>query len=235
MAKRIPILLIAMLAVLAASMAPAQDQRPTPAETPATPVQDRAGESQAPAPLAEADQRVAGWTSVLDGLAQSLGREGTNDEQLSTISADVGRIVEEATQAAALLTPQVKALQDQLQQLGPPPGEGEPPESEALAAKRAALQAELAEADGVLKRTRLVAVRASQIRSEILSTRRDRFVRSLTKRSPDLFTSTFWLDTASGLPTYLGSFGLVLRESASAELRRMQQSPIGFLFFVLQI
>ena len=168
-------------------------------------------------------------------MQQALARKGVTDDQLAGFSTDAADIVGKAGGIVSNLTPRVTALKQQIDELGPPPGKGEPPEAEAVAANRAALQKDYAEADGLLKRVRLTEVRAGQVESDILAKRRDRFVRSLTKRSPTLFSPTFWQDAQSGAAIYFRSLGLLISDAIAVAGERMTTSPLALLSLFVQL
>ncbi|GIL01460.1 MAG: mechanosensitive ion channel protein MscS [Alphaproteobacteria bacterium] len=180
-------------------------------------------------------QSVEGWSRVLDGLQQALNREGVTDAELARISEEAGRISHQAAALVGRLSPGVREIQQQIDQLGPAPANGDAPEGEAVAARRKALQAALAAADGPLREARLTIVRADQINSAALSKRRDRFVRSLTERSRSILDPVLWRDGTAGLPRFLRSLRLVLTESATASAQRIAATPAALLLLLAQI
>jgi small-conductance mechanosensitive channel len=81
------------------------------------------------------------------------------------------------------LRPRLTEIKARIDQLGPPPAEGEPAEPEALAAERARLAEERATINALTGRAETVSVRASEIGDAISALRRDLFARTLFKRT----------------------------------------------------
>jgi len=132
------------------------------------------------------------WNSTLEAADRSLGKSELTDERLEEIRAEVGRLRLEATAAVEAAGPEAQAIRDELQALGPPPGEGQPPEAASLAAKRKAIGEILAVTEGAIKETELIVTRADRILGQSAALRRVRLTERLLARGPSPLTRAVW-------------------------------------------
>ncbi len=168
-----------------------------------------------PAAQSVEPKKAASWSGVLDSTVQALSREGLTSEELDKHFKEAGRIIGETNAKILEVQPEVNQLSQQLEEIGPGPGEGEPAEAADISARRDLLNKQFAEADGKLKEAKLALVRAQQIQKSIASNRRARFVRALTARSGDPVDTTFWGRFLSGFKGFSRSFGLLFKDSFS--------------------
>lgn len=168
---------------------------------------------------------IRGWNVILDSTQQALAREGLTDAQLAELTGEASAIENEALAIATELVPQVDALKEQLEQLGPPPGEGEGQEAPEVTERRTTLDERRAELEGILKEARLVVVRARQLEGEAIAKRHNRFLRSLTERAANIVEPGFWRDAAAGTAAYWRSVTLLMRDSMWVTTRRIPDSP----------
>ena len=192
---------------------------PTFAQAQSTEETQEASEARPPA------EAIRGWNAILDSTQQALAREGLSDAELAELTSQANTIENEALAVATELVPQVAALEEQLEQLGPPPGEGEGQEAPEVTERRSALDDRRAELEGNLKEARLVVVRARQLEGDAIAKRHDRFLRSLTERTANIVDPGFWRDAAAGTLAYWRSLTLLVRDSAWATGRQLSDSP----------
>ncbi len=236
--RTLPALVILLCIAFATTGQPpafAQELQTSPqpvAEAPSSPAQ---GAEPAQDGTVDAATKIAGWNRILDGIAQALDREGVTNGQLGEFSDEAVRISREAAALIATLQPRVEEVRKQIDQLGPPPEDGAPAESAAVADNRKALGETLAAVDDPVRQARLVVVRADQINAASLTKRRDRFLRQLTERTLSIIDPAFWRESAAGVPSSLRSLGLHVRESMSASVNRARQAPGAFMALLAQL
>ena len=119
--------------------------------------------------------------------------------------------------------PRLAEINARIEQLGPPPAEGQPPEPDIVTAERQALIAEKAEINAVLGLPKHLSIRVNGLIDQIAELRRELFRHVLTKRYAltDAFGSALGVDVQAECAELLPD-GLVL-----AALRRPVQVPVG--------
>jgi len=220
-----------------------QDATPAPEQQP--PEQPAASQPAVTAPglpaaIGPADKRLPGeraddWKVELDNMDLALDREGVSEDQLSAIRARAERIVEEASRVLATLQPQINEIRTRLNQLGPAPAEGEPPEAEEISARRAAETATLGAVDAAAKKVRLTIVQAEEIIRDVASLRRDRFAQSLLVRNRSIVDPSLWIDGIEAVPTVTRSFGYLLADSWSVFTQQISARSVGILLGALMV
>lgn len=201
----------------AGSATPAPDAAPAEAATPGPPPPD-AGLSPELQPLRE---EVDGWTVELDSMILAVQRPGLRDDQLTALRSRAEEIIGLANGMVMRLQPMLAASRARLDQLGPAPGEGDPPESEQIAAVRAAQTRTVADIDAILKQARLNIVQAEQVIRDVASIRRDRFATALTTRSQSVLNPQLWYDAVAASPRVLRSLRLLIVDSWSVATTRI--------------
>ncbi len=157
--------------------------------------------------------QIANWRGILLSNEQALARNGMSDDDLLQKVAETSAVRLKAIELELIIAPQVKQIQDQLDQLGPVPKEGEPAESDAISIKRKELGTIFSTLDGELKASRLIIVRASQIETLITNKRRQIFVTQLSQRSKSFFDIQLWQNFWKGTDGFLRRFNLLITES----------------------
>ncbi len=155
-----------------------------------------------PAPAASAAtpaQTLNQLGSRLDALKAQLG-----DKDANTPIADLRNgaltVQDQASQLAASLTPQMAALQAQLNVLGPPPAKGMPAEAPQVAAQRRQLDRAQAAIDAQIKQAQLLNQGALQLAAQLTGLRNDQFQARLASRTATPFSQAFWADPARSFP-----------------------------------
>ncbi|MEJ8570272.1 DUF3772 domain-containing protein [Microbaculum marinum] len=203
-----------------------------PAE-PGSTTPDTAPSASPAAPLpvgrSAAGELADAWKVELDNMALAIDRESISEDQLSRQRARAEEVIEDARRLESELAPEVAAIQDRLNQLGPAPAEGEPPEAPDIAERRAAESAALARADTALKKVRIAIVQAEQVIRDTASLRRARFTRSLTVQSQSVLNPNLWLEGIQALPRVSRSFGILFDDSWSIAARNVNTQAILIL------
>jgi potassium-dependent mechanosensitive channel len=197
----------------AAAQAPAQpaaeSQPPAAAkdaatQTPATPAQPPVPPAPAPPPavqLPEDLQRpISSLQTRMEQLEQQVSRENLSDDQLLSLREDVDNANREAQRIADSIRPKLNEVQSQIDKLGKPPEQGQPPEAQEVATERARLDALKSSFDGGVKTTDVVGVRAGNITQRIQEMRQALFTRQLLRRSQSPLMPTIWRQVANELP-----------------------------------
>lgn len=135
------------------------------------------------------DSLVAEQQAVLDGLKkridtleQSIAAWSDDDSKLVEIRLQFDDIGSALLQSGLTFRPRLAEIKAKLEELGPPPAEGQPPEPEIVTNERQALTAEKAEINAVLGTAESLSVRVNGLIDRIAVLRRELFARLLTHR-----------------------------------------------------
>ena len=147
------------------------------------------------------EEKSAHWSLLLDLVTAELDKSQTNPAIVEALRPQIETLQREAAVAAAAAETDTAAIQQLLDALGPPPPEGEPPESATVAAERAVLEEHRIEREGHLKQAELILTRARQVMKRIAETRRERSARQLLERGPSPLS---WTVLSNAGPHALG-------------------------------
>ncbi len=217
------LLMLALLAALLATALPAFAQsapetsataESAPAETtpaaPAAPPTAKPGEEAFEADL----QR---WNRVLDRVEEQLKAEDLSLAILGELEATVDGVRGQASAARAPLQTEVDRIGALGAALGPPPKEGEPPETEDVAAQRRDLTRLLDLPQGQLKKLDVLVQGANLLANRIAETEGAILAAQLMVRTPSLFSSKTWSTAAT-------EFGAMGRRIATSP-KRWSETP----------
>lgn len=183
--------------------------------------------------------QVKDWQALLDRYEKTLAKGDLDDDRLVEIRTELASLRLEARSAADLAQPLVQATRDELAALGPPPGEGEPPEAAGIAAKRKAISERLANMEGSLKEADLVITRADGLTERLQALRRSRFTERVLTRGPSPLSPSVWRkgvqEMAEAATALRQDFAAWLAgDGTAANLRQMRwQLPLAVLTAVL--
>ncbi len=161
----------------------------------------------------QSDSDPLAWKRILDTTEQAISRQGVTDQELDRLFDETVGLRLEANAEAQEAQAQVNQIQQQLDELGPPPAEGQPAETEQAQLQRKTLNENFANADAELKQARLAEVRSRQLQKDIADLRHKRFVQSISVRDDGLTTPKFWVDFVSGFKGFSRSMKLLLVDS----------------------
>jgi len=202
----------------------AQTQPADPAEKQAQPDGDTARETQ-PAPKTKApplsnrphdadlSSEMTAAIETLDKVEATLTRENLDAATLDKLRQDVEQAGGELTALIQKVRPQLELLRNQLEKLGEAPGEGQPPEPEAIAGERASLQSQVNNLDATVKAAEAQRVRANQLSDRIQSRRRALFTSQLFERTTTPLSLSLWQDAIAQVETGWRRFTLLLADS----------------------
>lgn len=121
-------------------------------------------------------------TATIDELEKKVAASAEDDARLVELRAQLESLSEELLKAGLAFRPRLAEINTRLEQLGPAPGEGQPPEPDIVAGERHNLISEKAEINVLLGIAENLSVRAKRLIDSIADMRRDLFARLLTKR-----------------------------------------------------
>jgi small-conductance mechanosensitive channel len=170
------------------------------------------------------------WIDNLDTIEDLIESDQAADPQMAeAVKALIQEIITEAKLNLARERKRSGPLRAQMRTLGPGPAEGEPPESEELAAIRRQLTERLSEVEGRIKATELAISKAKILLGRITGTVRAEFSQVLD-RSPSLFSSENWRAADEGLQTIAATFARAPGEwwrGATSRYRALQLAMLG--------
>lgn len=156
-----------------------------------------------PAVTAEAVQtareRIEAMRSALNSLEGSLSVQGLRANDLDDLKGQLDPIRREAQQRLDDLGPRLSSTKTRLQELGPVPAAGAPPEEPTAAAAREQLNAQIATIDAALKQYVALTSRADQLSDQIAGRRRSLFADQLFDRSNSVLDPELWAAAATAL------------------------------------
>jgi len=163
--------------------------------------------------------------AVMDGLRQ---RTDQLEKQIAANSEDDARLVDtrlqleetarQLLQSSVAFRPRLTEINGRLDQLGPAPAEGQPPEPDLVARERQALVAEKAEINAALGAAEDQSIRINALITRITEMRRDLFSRLLTRR----------YDIGTALAGEVA-------EAAESEARQLYRIVSSWVRFVAQV
>jgi len=134
--------------------------------------------------IAEQRGELDALKAKLDDEAARIEAARDDDAALVEIRLELTEIAGAVLQSGVAFRPRVAEINAKLEQLGPPPADGQPPEPDIVTSERSALTAEKAEINAVLGVAEGLSVRVDNLVERIGVLRRDLFARLLTQRYP---------------------------------------------------
>jgi small-conductance mechanosensitive channel len=161
----------------------------------------RAAKGQ-PKEVAEADPVLDKISAALKQIESRLDRHDLTDSDLEALRHQLDPVSVQTGEVVDRLAPMLEGIKARLDELGPAPkADGEaPPESAEVTAERTAQQKLYSDTDELLKRARMLAVAADQMRATITAQRRALFTRSLFARAESLGNPMLWVEVWHELP-----------------------------------
>ncbi|VTZ49583.1 MscS Mechanosensitive ion channel [Methylocella tundrae] len=208
---------LGIMTLLAMTPTRAQTQAPppaTPAPAKAAPAQPAA--TAAPAPdLARLADTLDKANAALNNISTGLERHNQSDSDLAGARQQIGPIADSVNTVTERITPRIAEIKARLDQLGAPPDDKSPPENPAVTEERTAQQQSFSNADELLKRAKLLSVRAEQMKTDISARRRALFTRSLFQRSTSIANAKLWTDVWREAPGNIEDIGSLFSDWAS--------------------
>ncbi len=195
------------------------DEVPTSVEE-STPAEDAAVEIAAPADALQLNEAVRQRIDAIENQSKqiqaALQRENLDDKQLSDLRSKITALREEAQDISLSLSPHVQAVQQRLEQLGAPPGEGETPEAPEVTKEREQQAALLTEISGAVTRTKLLVLTAGQTATVIAERRRTFYSDRIFERRFSILDLTLWENFSEAVPVAIARFNLLISDWAGS-------------------
>ncbi len=160
------------------------------------------------APVSATQEEVAAKVDQLSAdlgdLEKSLETEKPNQAALDAMHQKIAPIVAESASIVDRLAPRLAALKTRVDQLGPKPDAKAPAESPEVTKDRATAQAQFDAAGELLKRAKLLAVKAVQTDHYIGVRQRAEFNHNLFQRETSIANPALWFGVMGETPTNLG-------------------------------
>jgi len=172
--------------------------------------------AQAAAPPVDIGARIDQLAATLANVEKNLKTTKPGQAALDEMRQTVKPIAGESQALVDRLTPGIAALKARLDQLGPPPAANAPAEPPELVKQRAAAQTAYDNADGLLKRAKLLATEAEQDDNFLSLRQRAVFNRDLFQRETSLLSPPLWFDAVSETPDTLHQIVQIAEDWAGA-------------------
>ena len=130
--------------------------------------------------------------NAISALGLQVEQMRASEDGLSLRRGEVEALQSDTEKAAGAVQPLIEAVRVQLEKLGPPPKDKEPPEAREVAAERARLSGQLSAFDGALKSAELVKVKARQLTARIQELRHGLFAEHLFERTESPLLPGIW-------------------------------------------
>lgn len=125
---------------------------------------------------------IAGLARKSEDLERRIEANATDDSRLVEIRLQLEELGANLLSNAVAFRPRLSEINARIEQLGPPPAEGQPPEPDVVSQERQALTAEKAGINAVLGQAESLSIRVNGLIERIGTMRRDLFQNLLTRR-----------------------------------------------------
>ncbi len=171
---------------------------------------------------------VKEWNALLDRAEKTLSKPEVTDDQLDRLRADLVDTRVESRSSAEQASSELELMREDLNALGPLPAEGAPPEPEAVAAQRKAINERIAVIEGQRRETELVAARTERLLNTIAELRRVRFTERILAHGPSPLSPAVWQKAWSELADDVSGVQQGFRDSVSAGTLGQQLEALGW-------
>ncbi|TIX26783.1 mechanosensitive ion channel family protein [Mesorhizobium sp.] len=154
------------------------------------------GLGQAPAGLVADQQKIIqALTAKTDNFEKQIQQDAEEDSSLVDIRLQLEELSRQSLTSALAFRTRLGEINSRLEQLGPAPAAGQPPEPDIVSGERQALTSEKAEINAVISQAQSLSIRISGLIDKIGNMRSELFRNLLTKRyvlsdalSPQVFS-----------------------------------------------
>ena len=151
---------------------------------------------------------VAGWQKMLDDVEQRLEISEVSGSGRALLRGQMEYVLEEARKAAGEARAKAVSVNDLLEALGPPPGEGEAAELQEVAKQRRQLNEQLKILEGREKQVGLIAVRAEKVLQGLVEAQHIRLWDEIMSPGPSPLLPSVW---AEAIPEFANILFLYLK------------------------
>lgn len=166
------------------------------------------GLGQAPAGLIADQQKILQQiTAKTDAIDRKIPQNSQDDASLVDIRLQLETLSQQALESALAFRSRTAEINKRLDQLGPVPAEGQPPEPDIVQGERDALVAEKAEINAVISTAQALSIRINGLIDRIATIRSNLFRSLLTKRYTlaDTFSGKVVADIKSDFVRFYGA------------------------------
>ncbi len=162
--------------------------------------------------------------SKFNEIAGQVEAKKEDDAALVNLRLKLDEIAGQLLESAVVFRPRLLEIRRRLDQLGPPPGENEPPEPKIISEERLALSNEKAEINALIGKAETTSVEVNKLIDQISELRRDLFTRTLSKRYDLSFVlakevlTVFWAESGELYNTFSYWFRFVVRFKVNSVL-----------------
>lgn len=134
------------------------------------------------------------WNREINGIDARIDDQALDQKDINAVEQRLQAIVTEIRKLSGLADKRLAPLRKQLSALGPAPEEGQPPESEDLAAQRAQLNEKIALISGRVQQGEALVARAEELLHRLTRVSRERVAQELLERGPSPLNPKIWDD-----------------------------------------
>lgn len=145
----------------------------------------------------------------LSQIETTLAAPAATDDELQRQRARLQPALDQLRELVELQGPRVEQAKLRLDQLGPKPDAGAPPESAEIAREREMRSKAFAEADETMKIARAALLQAEQIQTSISDSRRELFAKALFAAGPSILNPDVWRSAIASVPGDLRASGYI--------------------------
>lgn len=137
------------------------------------------------------EEKRESWSQAIQRAEDAL-ESGFMAADVSEIKRELQSVATAAEKAQAEAETRLSTVRQQLEALGPPPGEGDPPEDQTIARLRKNLQDQVSAVEGRARQANLSQVRANELLEEIAAWEQERFREMILRHNPPPFNPAVW-------------------------------------------
>ena len=155
--------------------------------------------------LAQADQNVSlqqslkKWHANIEQTISQMERSDLKDETLKRVRKELIEMREQIRSAREEFDLSKEPLQDELNALGAPPGEGQPKESKTIATQRKKLNEQIADIEVQVKEADLILAKVEKLLKQLSVVRIDQFANKLFSRNVSALSPDIWQKAITSL------------------------------------
>ena len=132
-------------------------------------------------------------SKIVAEISKQLNDGAASDPDLESSLRTLNIFLDDAARDTALLQDALAKPTDQLEQLGPPPAEDQPPESADIATMRQSLTDQVNRLNGLSKRVVLAGSTANHLIGQARNLQRLRLISQIQARGPSPFSGQLWI------------------------------------------
>ena len=199
-----------------APAAPAKDKPAAKAATETAPTAASAPAAAPPSPdLSRVGETLDKANAALNDIEATLDRHNLNDADLVAARQLIAPIADFCQRRRRQGHAASYGNQGAAGPARAPPDDKSPPESPSVTDERTAQQQSFSNADELLKRAKLLSVRAEQMKTNIAAKRRTLFATSLFQRSTSIADASLWRDVWREAPGNIDDVGKLFSDWAA--------------------